>query len=142
MASPSVIHVVDDEPIIHEVLGQLLTAEGYEVENSSSGEEALSKLEEQTADLILLDLFMPGLDGLTVLKRIRERDPQATVIIITAYASVESALEAMKNGAYDYIQKPFKNEDLLLTVRRALDHQRLRAENARLREELKGKFSF
>ncbi|OGD28472.1 MAG: Fis family transcriptional regulator [Candidatus Aminicenantes bacterium RBG_13_63_10] len=142
MTQTAVIHVIDDEPVIHEVLGQLLSAEGYEVEISASGEEALSKLEDKTFDLTLLDLLMPGLDGLTVLRRIRERDPHSTVIIITAYASVESALEAMKSGAYDYIQKPFKHEELLLTIGRALDHRHLRAENARLREELRGKFSF
>jgi len=142
MTKTTLIHVIDDEPIIHEVLGQLLSSEGYEVEISASGEEAVGKLDDQSFDLTLLDLLMPGLDGLAVLKRIRERDPQATVIIITAYASVESALEAMKSGAYDYIQKPFKHDELLMTIRRALDHRLLQAENTRLREELRGKFSF
>ncbi len=142
MAKTTSIHLIDDEPIIHEVLGQLLTSEGYEVEISSSGEEALAKLGEQSFDLTLLDLLMPGLDGLAVLKRIREKDPQATVIIITAYASVESALAAMKMGAYDYIQKPFKHEELLLTLQRAVEHSRLKEENLRLKDELRGKFSF
>ncbi|MDI6844971.1 MAG: sigma-54 dependent transcriptional regulator [Candidatus Saccharicenans sp.] len=136
------IHLIDDEPIIHDVLGQLLEAEGYRVEISASGEEALKKFEEQKFDLILLDLLMPGMDGLEVLRRIKRIDPEALVIIITAYASVESALAAIKMGAYDYIQKPFKNDELLMTIKRALDHRRLQEENVRLRYELKKKFSF
>jgi two-component system response regulator PilR (NtrC family) len=93
--------VIDDEPIIHEVLSQLLSSEGYEVEDSSSGEEALEKHSSQFYDVTLLDLLMPGLDGIEVLKGIKRIDPQAVIIIITAYASVESAISAMKLGAYD-----------------------------------------
>ncbi len=136
------IHLIDDEPIIHDVLGQLLESEGFGVEISASGEEALKKFEEQKFDLILLDLLMPGLDGLEVLKQIKKIDPEALVIIITAYASVESALTAIRMGAYDYIQKPFKNDELLMTIRRALEHRQLQEENIRLRHELKKKFSF
>lgn len=136
------IHLIDDEPIIHDVLGQLLASEGYHVEISSSGEEALEKFKEQRFDLILLDLLMPGMDGLEVLRHIKRIDPEALVIIITAYASVESALTAMKMGAYDYIQKPFKNDELLMTIARALEHRQLQKENIRLRDELKKKFSF
>lgn len=136
------IHLIDDEPIIHDVLGQLLSSEGYQVEISASGEEALTKFQEQKFDLILLDLLMPGMDGLEVLKQIKRMDPEVPVIIITAYASVESALTAMKMGAYDYIQKPFKNEELLMTISRALEHRRLQEENIRLQSELKKKFSF
>jgi len=136
------IHVIDDEPIIHEVLSQLLTAEGYEVELSSSGEEALEKHSSQTHDVTLLDLLMPGLDGIEVLKNIKRVDPQAVIIIITAYASVESAIAAMKMGAYDYIQKPFKHDELILTIERALEHKSLQDENLRLKDELDRKFSF
>ncbi|MBP6059755.1 MAG: sigma-54-dependent Fis family transcriptional regulator [Candidatus Saccharicenans sp.] len=136
------IHLIDDEPIIHDVLGQLLQSEGYQVEVSASGEEALSKLPHQKFDLTLLDLLMPGMDGLEVLREIKRLEPEAVVIIITAYASVESALTAMKMGAYDYIQKPFKNDELLMTISRALEHRRLQLENIRLQDELKRKFSF
>jgi len=136
------IHVIDDEPVIHDVLGQLLTSEGYDVELSSSGEEGLGKHAGRKFDLVLLDLLMPGMDGLEVLKGIRKIDPQAMVVIITAYASVESAIEAMKIGAYDYIQKPFKHDELLLTIKRGLEHKLLQEENFRLRDELKRKFSF
>ena len=136
------IHVIDDEPIIHEVLSQLLTSEGYDVELSSSGEEALEKHSSQFFDVTLLDLLMPGLDGIEVLKGIKKVDPQAIVIIITAYASVESAISAMKMGAYDYIQKPFKHEELLIIIARALEHKSLRDENIRLRDELSRRYGF
>ena len=142
MSTPRSIHVIDDEPIILEVLGQLLTSEGYEVEISASGEEALQKYESRTFDLVLLDLMMPGMSGLDVLRALQRIQPQALVIIITAYASVESAIEAMKIGAFDYVQKPFKHEELLLTIARALDHKSLRDENVRLRSELDRRFSF
>jgi two-component system response regulator PilR (NtrC family) len=142
MNAKGLIHIIDDEPVIHDVLSQLLTSEGYDVELSSCGEEGLQKHPLRAFDLILLDLLMPGMDGLEVLKSIKKIDPKAVIIIITAYASVESAIEAMKIGAYDYIQKPFKHEELLLTIKRALDHKTLQEENLRLRDELKRKFSF
>ncbi len=142
MTQHGLIHIIDDEPIIHEVLGDLLTAEGYEVESSLNGEEALEKFSPDTSDLILLDLLMPGMNGIEVLKRIKKIDPQAVIIIITAYASVESAISAMKIGAFDYIQKPFKHDELLLTIQRAWEHKNLLVENIRLKDELKGKFSF
>jgi two-component system response regulator PilR (NtrC family) len=136
------IHIIDDEPVIHDILTQLLTSEGYDVEISASGEEALEKYAAQRFDLVLLDLLMPGMDGIEVLRAIKRIQPQAVVVIITAYASVESAIEAMKIGAFDYVQKPFKHEELLLIVARALEHKNLREENLRLRDELKRKFSF
>lgn len=142
MPEKQVVHIVDDEPVIQDVLAQLLTAEGYEVEVSSSGEEALAKQATQSYDVTLLDLLMPGLDGIEVLKGIRKVDPLALIIIITAYASIESAIAAMKMGAFDYIQKPFKHDELLLVIRRALEHKRLREENIRLRDELDKKFGF
>jgi DNA-binding NtrC family response regulator len=136
------IHIIDDEPIIHEVLGDLLTSEGYAVVNSANGEEALERHSSQTFDLILLDLLMPGMDGIEVLKLLKKRDPRSVIIIITAYASVESAISAMKIGAFDYVQKPFKHDELLLTVKRAIEHKNLQEENLRLKDELKRKFSF
>jgi len=142
MIQKTTIHVIDDEPIIHEVLGELLTSEGYEVEISSSGEEALDKYSTQSFGLVLLDLLMPGMDGIEVLKKIRKIEPHAVIIIITAYASVESAISAMKMGAFDYIQKPFKHDELLLTVKRAIEHKKLQEENIRLKDELGKKFSF
>ena len=142
MSTKGIIHVIDDEPVIHDVLAQLLTSEGYEVEISSSGEEALEKFPSQSFDVILLDLLMPGIDGIETLKRIRRIDPQAAVIIITAYGSVESAIAAMKIGALDYVQKPFKHDDLLLAVEKAVDRKRLQDENVRLKDELRQRFAF
>ncbi len=142
MSSKGIIHIIDDEPVIHDVLGQLLTSEGYEVEISSSGEEALEKFPSQSFDVILLDLLMPGLDGIEVLRRIKRIDPLAAVIIITAYGSVESAIAAMKIGALDYVQKPFKHDDLLLVLEKALERKRLQDENLRLKDELRQRFGF
>ncbi len=140
--SKGFIHVIDDEPVIRDILEQLLRGEGYDVELSESGEAALPKFSDTAYDLVFLDLLMPGRSGLEILPEIRRIQPGAIVIIITAYASVESAIEAMKIGAYDYVQKPFKHEDLLLTIERALGHKSLRDENVRLREDLRRKFSF
>jgi len=142
MPDKGLIHLIDDEPIIHEVISQLLTSEGYEVEVSSSGEEAVEKVNSRSFDLTLLDLLMPGMNGIEVLRHIRRILPQAVIIIITAYASVESAIAAMKMGAFDYIQKPFKHDELLLTIQRALEHKQLQEENIRLKHELKRKFGF
>jgi len=142
MPGKAIIHVIDDEPVIHDILGQLLTSEGYDVEISPSGEAALEKHSTQAYDVILLDLLMPGLDGIQVMKRIKKIDPEAVIIIITAYASVESAIDAMKIGAYDYIQKPFKHDELLLTIKRAIEHKSLKDENIRLKDELTRKFGF
>jgi len=142
MTKKGMIHIIDDEPIIHEVLGDLLTSEGYEVENSSSGEEALDKHSSQSFELVLLDLLLPGIEGIEVLKKLKKIDPNAVIIIITAFASVESAISAMKIGAYDYVQKPFKHDELLITVKRAIEHRKLQEENIRLKGELQRKFSF
>jgi two-component system response regulator PilR (NtrC family) len=142
MSSKGIIHVIDDEPVIHDVLAQLLTSEGYEVEISSTGEEALEKFAPQSCDVVLLDLLMPGMDGIEVLQKIKKIDPGAAVIIITAYGSVETAIAAMKIGALDYIQKPFKHDELLRTIERAVERRRLQEENLRLKDELRQKFSF
>jgi DNA-binding NtrC family response regulator len=142
MSSQGIIHIIDDEAVIRDVLTQFLTSEGYEVELSSSGEEALEKFPSPSFDVILLDLLMPGLDGLEVLRRIKRLDPQAAVIILTAYGSVESAIEAMKIGALDYVQKPFKHDDLLRVLEKAVAHKRLQDENLRLKVELRQRFGF
>jgi len=142
MSSKGIIHLIDDEPVIHDVLGQLLTSEGYEVEISASGEEALEKFPSQSFDVILLDLLMPGMDGIEVLRRIKKVDPLAPIIIITAYGSVESAIAAMKIGALDYVQKPFKHDDLLLAIEKAVERKHLQDENIRLKDELRQRYGF
>ncbi|MCS7173417.1 MAG: sigma-54 dependent transcriptional regulator [Armatimonadetes bacterium] len=136
------ILVVDDEEPIRGLVRQILEREGFEVETASDGPTGLEKATSGEFDLILLDVRIPKKDGMTVLREIREVDPDAVVMIITAYASIEQALEALRAGAYDYIPKPFKRDELLVRVRRALDYERLRAENRRLHEELRRTFKF
>ena len=128
--------VVDDENVVRDSLGKWFEEEGYTVETATSGREALLKLPSQHWDLALLDIKMPGMDGLELHRKIREVDPEIIVIIMTGYASVDTAVEALKDGAYDYITKPFDPDDLARLVRKALEHRRVKDENVRLRESL------
>jgi two-component system response regulator PilR (NtrC family) len=136
------ILIVDDEEVLQDVLSSLLRKEGYETVSARSGEEALSLLRQGDIDLVLLDLMLPGMSGQEVLRQIRREDPQQVVVMITAYSSVEGAIEAMREGAFHYIPKPFKNEEVLLTIRQGLEQRRLRNENRTLRDQLQQKFSF
>jgi DNA-binding NtrC family response regulator len=120
------ILIVDDEPFICENLQRILQEEQYDTVVAQEGERALSILENELIDLVFLDLNLPDLPGLEVLKRIKEEDPDLLVIIITGFASVESAVEALKMGAYDYIKKPFKADVIKLIVKLALETQNLR----------------
>jgi len=128
--------VVDDEKDILKALEFLLRAEGYAVSTAISGEEALDLYKKENFDIVLTDLKMPGMDGLTLLEEIRKINPEATVLFMSAYATVESAVEAMKKGAADYIVKPFINEEVKLTFRRLIESMRLKEENLALRREL------
>ena len=130
------ILVVDDEPIVRESLGSWFREEGFTVDLAQSGKEALEKLTKGGWDIFLLDIKMPGMDGLELQRKIREINAGATIIIMTAYASVETAVEAMKQGAYDYIVKPFDPENLQLLIRNAVERKRLVAENVQLREKI------
>lgn len=134
------ILIVDDERDICRALEFLLTRENYKVSTAYSGEEALKKFKEQRFDLVLTDLKMEGLTGIDVLEKVKETDPSTIVIIMTAYASVESAVEAMKKGAADYIVKPFVNDDVKMTIRRLLEHRELQLENQALRQQLSQHF--
>jgi DNA-binding NtrC family response regulator len=128
--------IVDDENVVRDSLGKWFEEEGYSVDSANSAREALLKLPRQRWDLALVDIKMPGMDGLELHRKIREVDPDIIVIIMTGYASVETAVQALKDGAYDYIMKPFDPEDLAHTVAKALEHRRTREENLRLRETL------
>jgi len=128
--------IVDDEKDILKALEFLLRAEGYAVSTAISGEEALDLYKKENFDIVLTDLKMPGMDGLTLLEEIRKINPEATVLFMSAYATVESAVEAMKKGAADYIVKPFINEEVKLTFRRLIESMRLKEENLALRREL------
>ncbi len=134
------ILVVDDEELLQDVLGMLLRKEGHRPIFAKTGEEALLALDKDPIDLVLLDVMLPGLTGMEVLRQIRQRDPDQVVIVITAYSSIEGAIEAMREGAFHYIPKPFKNEEVLLTVRKGLEQRRLTQENRELREQLGRRF--
>ncbi len=129
------ILVVDDEFLIRWSLQQDLAKEDYEVITAESGEEALRLAEEQTPDLVLLDIHLPGVDGIRVLEKLKSANPELPVIMITAFGMVETAVAAMKLGAFDYIAKPFNLDDVRLTVRKATENARLKSEVARLRRE-------
>ncbi|MDH4208643.1 MAG: diguanylate cyclase [Anaerolineae bacterium] len=123
-AQPKIL-VVDDEEVVCKFLKRVLHGGGHRVEVALGGQEALDKLERDTFDLVITDLKMPGVDGIGVLRRAKALDPLCEVIIITAYASVESAVEVMKLGAYDYISKPFSVEPIKFVVDKALEKRRL-----------------
>jgi DNA-binding NtrC family response regulator len=126
--------IVDDENVVRDSLGKWFREEGYEVGVAESAREALTLLAQGHWDLALVDIKMPGTDGIELQRRLREVDPELTVIIMTGYASVETAVTALKNGAYDYVTKPFDPEDIAHTIRNALAHRRAERENIRLRE--------
>ena len=139
--NPSIL-VVDDEEIMREVIATLLEEEGFRVVCAATGEEGLEKARQETPDLVLLDLMLPGMNGLAALKEILQVDSDTVVIMISAYASIEDAVEATKAGAFDFITKPFKNEELLLVVKNGLGKRTLEVENRRLRKTVKERFTF
>jgi DNA-binding NtrC family response regulator len=126
--------IVDDEKIVHDSLGKWFRDEGYEVATADSAREALTRMAEHRWDLALVDIKMPGTDGIELQRRLREIDPEMMVIIMTGYASVETAVQALKNGAYDYVTKPFDPDDIAHVVKNALEHRRMAKENVRLKE--------
>src|SRR6187455_982577 len=130
------ILVIDDEEIMREILETLLTREGYQVRLATTAAEGLDLLRSMPFDAAIVDVMMPGMDGVTALDEIRKIDDDLPVLMITAYASVENAIAAMKRGAYDYITKPFKNDEVLVVLRNALAQHRLVAENRALRQNL------
>ena len=124
MANKSIL-IVDDEKNIRLTLSQALETLGAEIDTAANGEEALTKLKEKEFGLILLDIRMPGMDGMEVLHRVREIRPDIHVIMITAYGTIESAVEAMKLGAVDFLQKPFDPEEIRELVSRVVDRDKL-----------------
>ncbi len=134
------ILVVDDEEIMREILETLLTREGYDVKLASCGEEGLELARALPFDAAVVDIMMPGINGIETLDELRRLDEDLAVIIITAYASVESAISAMKSGAFDYITKPFKNEEVLVVIRNAMERRRLVHENRNLRQNIQERY--
>jgi len=136
------ILVVDDESEIREGLELLLSSEGYGVSSAGTGESGLAKLEEGPFDLLLLDVNLPDRNGLDLLREIRRRDPHLSIVLITAYGSIDMARAAFKSGAMDYITKPWSNDELLAQVAQAVESRRLREENLQLKRALKQRFNF
>ena len=136
------ILVIDDDTSLRRVLEYNLQEEGYEVETAASGEDGLKMFKQLQPDLVITDMKMSGMDGLKVLNSVKESAPDTLVIIITAFGTVDVAVEAMKAGAYDYITKPFNRDALKLTVKKALQFSGLAEENKRLKDELRYKADF
>jgi two-component system, NtrC family, response regulator AtoC len=133
------ILVVDDDTVARDLLAEALKKEGYSVEAYASGEEAIARGREGRVDLVLTDIRMGAVDGLTVLREFKRMSHDTAIVVLTAFGSLEGAIEAIKQGAYDYLAKPFKKEEIKLVVQRSLDHCRLLRENTKFREELKSK---
>ena len=136
------ILVVDDEAEIREGLELLLGSEGYGVTSAETGGEGLARLEEKPYDLLLLDVSLPDRNGLDILKEVHRRDPDLSIVLITAYGSVDMARAAFKSGAQDYITKPWSNDELLSQVAQAVEGRRLREENLQLKRALKQRYNF
>lgn len=136
------ILVADDEQSMREFLEIMLKKEGYKVALASNGEEVTKMIEKDIFDLILLDIRMPKLDGISALKKIKSVNPETIVIMITAYASADTAIQAMKEGAYDYITKPFKVDEIKLIIRNALEKKQLQKENLLLKQVVKERYHF
>ncbi|MCA9711102.1 MAG: response regulator, partial [Myxococcales bacterium] len=132
------ILVVDDEASARSALSELLRDEGYAVHTAGDGFKALGQLEEWAPDLMLTDVQMPGMSGIELMEKARERVPGVGVVVMTAFGSVENAVTAMQAGADDYLTKPVHFPELLLVVERLLERQALRRENERLRDALQG----
>src|SRR4029453_19021293 len=135
-APRAVILVVDDDPAMRDYLGEELEHEGFRVESAVSGRTGVERVKQGGIDLVVSDVKMPDLDGLDLLREVREVQPSPYVITITAFGSIDPAIRAVKLGAFDYITKPFEIEQLVLVIDKALSEQQLRSEVARLREEL------
>ncbi len=132
---PSIL-IVDDEPGVRSALSGVLRDEGYDIDAADSGEAALERLAQHTYDVVVLDVWLPGMDGLATLARMRERQIESQVVIISGHGNVESAVRAIKMGAFDFVEKPLSLEKTVLVVRNALRQQRLEAENQALRAKV------
>jgi len=134
--------IVDDDPVALDLLREVLSKEGYEVVSALSAEEAISQGIENIFDVIITDVRMGEKDGMDVLRSFKKTSPETAVIMITAFGSIDTAIEAIREGAFDYISKPFKLEEIKITVRRALEQRRLLRENQYYRQELLEKYQF
>ncbi len=134
--------VVDDDPLLRDFLSETLNRTGCVVDLAATGEEALERMKEEDYDIVLSDVRMPSMDGMELLKAARGSQPDAEVVIMTAYGTVQNAVEAMKLGAFDYVLKPFSIDEIELVVKRAIEHKNLVEENRLLRTEVTSKYGF
>src|SRR5579863_3026410 len=134
--------IIDDEAAIRESLETLLVLEGFSVASAANGQEGLARIGERSFDLVLLDLALPDRDGMDLLAEIRGEDPQLSIIMVTAYGTVENAVRAMQAGAANFVQKPWDNEKLLADVRAAIARHRAEEENVQLKRALKQRYNF
>ena len=138
MAGAGTVLVIDDEPVLQDVLGSLLKSDGFDYQQATTAAAGMRVLREEEVDVVLLDLMLPDRSGLELLPEIKAFDPHLPVVVITAYSSVESAIDAMRAGAFHYVPKPFKNEEVLNLVHRAAERRALLVENLQLRNRLEG----
>ena len=141
MSADSIL-VVDDEEVMRDVLHALLTEAGFKVTLAQDGREGLTTARRQGFDAAIVDVMLPDMGGIDVLEELKKIDPELVVLMITAYASVETALSAMKKGAFDYVAKPFKHEELLHILQNGLKQRRLQDENRSLRTALRDQARF
>ncbi|MBI4400619.1 MAG: sigma-54-dependent Fis family transcriptional regulator [Nitrospirae bacterium] len=137
MATDAKILVVDDDAVARDLLVEALRKEGYDVEAVASGGDAIARGRQKAFDLVLTDIRLGSVDGFAVLRNFKQGSPDICIVLLTAFGSMEGAIEAIKQGAFDYLAKPFNREEIRLVVRRSLEHSRLVRENARFREELR-----
>ncbi len=138
----SQILIVDNEKSMRDFLSIVLKKAGYDCLTAEDGEQAMKVIEQEGADLVITDIKMPGMDGLTLLKTLKVASPETATVMMTAFASTETAIEAMKEGAYDYLTKPFQIDEVKLVVKNVLERKTLRQENRQLRRELKSQADF
>jgi DNA-binding NtrC family response regulator len=134
------ILIVDDEPVVRNSLSEWFSGEGYDTKALPDGKTALETVQREGWDLALLDIKMPGMDGMELQRRLRDADPDLIVLMMTGFGTVDTAVQALKNGAYDYLTKPVDPDELSVTVEKALEHRRTRQENLQLRESLEEVF--
>ena len=141
MADSSIL-IIDDEGIMREVISSVVGEAGHQVLTAASAEEGLEIIQKQLVDVVLLDLMLPGMGGLEALKKIQSLDSEIAVIMVTAYASIENAVQATRLGAFDFVTKPFRNEELLLVIKNSIRRRSLEIENRQLKTSLQGQFDF
>ena len=142
MDDPANILVVDDDEETVTLLREILSKEGYNVDTAADGKIALDKIGSRPPDLVISDIHMPDLDGMSLLAELRVRFPDVPVILMTAYGSLKTAVDGLRSGAFDYLSKPFIVDDIRLVVRRALEHKNLSRQNQALKEQLRHRYRF